>query len=168
MIDALCLPGFFGGKSEPFPANERIEQRGFSHIRPSHEGKLRQPIGGTVLSPDTALHKLSLHNLSIISILTQHYVGALQDSSSERGAGGGDVSFWGHKKVLKGNLDVGVRGGDGWWMSSRTGGGGGGGSEGGLGNAEEGEVVGVEGDRRRERNDRDSTPGVSTPRFRRS
>ena len=49
---------------------------------------------------------------------------------------------------------MGVRGGDGWWMSSRTsggggGGGGGGGREGGLGNAEEGEVVGVEGGRRR-------------------
>ena len=50
--------------------NDRIEKRGFSHIRASHNGKLWQPVGGTFLGPDTALHELELYYLPVAVLET--------------------------------------------------------------------------------------------------
>uniref|UniRef100_A0A2N9HSP6 Uncharacterized protein n=1 Tax=Fagus sylvatica TaxID=28930 RepID=A0A2N9HSP6_FAGSY len=100
---------FLGGKGEALSANKRVEKRGFADIGAADKGEFRKSIGGAILGGNTALDKVSLRNLSIPGVLTQHNIGTLQDSGTQGSRSiGRDISFRRNKELFDGNWDLGL------------------------------------------------------------
>lgn len=81
-------------------AHEGIEERRFADVGASNESELGKAIGGAIFGSDAAFDEIGFQDTSISGVVTQQYVGTVQDS----GAVEGDTCLRRNKELLEGQL----------------------------------------------------------------